>query len=94
MADELSYFNSVVWETTEHSTAKQTKNFKLVRTRWVISNKGDSESPDVRARLVACEINNGNYDSFFASTPPLEAKRMLVAECLAPLDTTWGGGNL
>ena len=42
-------------------------------------NKGEAESPDVRARLVACEVSTSSKkeDSFFASTPPLETKRML-----------------
>ena len=50
----------------------------FVRSRWVTCNKGDYSSPDVRARLVACEVNKGDrHDSFLASTPPLEAKRLL-----------------
>ena len=80
MAEEMTYFNRVVWQATDHSTAKHTADFKLVRTRWVITNKGDAEAPDVRARLVACEINDGKTDAYFASTPPLEAKRILFSE--------------
>ena len=47
--------------------------------RWVISNKGDRETPDVGARRFACEINTYKTDSFHASTPPLEAKRLLFS---------------
>ena len=55
-------------------------DYVLTRSRWVLCNKGDADSPDVRARLVACELNNGERnDMFAASTPPLEAKRMLFA---------------
>jgi hypothetical protein len=44
-------------------------------------NKGDSESPDCRARLVSCEINrDGKVDAFAASTPPLEAKKLLFSK--------------
>ena len=51
-----------------------------VRSRWVCCNKGDSVTPDIRCRLVACEVNkDGKQDSFFASTPPLEAKKFLFA---------------
>ena len=48
----------------------------------MLCNKGDAESPDVRARLVACEVNTSGTkeDSFFASTPPLEAKKLLFSE--------------
>ena len=53
---------------------------KTVRTRWVICNKSDDACPDIRARLVACELNTFSTDEYFASTPPLEAKRMLLSE--------------
>ena len=52
----------------------------FVRSRWVTSNKGDYANPDLRARLVACEVNKGDrQDAFYASTPPLEAKRILFS---------------
>ena len=70
MAEELAYFNDVVWEATEKSTAQATKDFKLIRTRWVVCNKADADSPDTRARLVACEIHDQTPDAYFASTPP------------------------
>ena len=54
---------------------------KLVRCRWVCCNKGDAQNPDVRARLVACEVNYGSKeDSFYDATPPLEAKKILFAK--------------
>ena len=42
-------------------------------------NKGDHTDPDCRARLVACEVNKGNTkeETFFASTPPLDAKKAI-----------------
>ena len=43
---------------------------KAIRTRWVITNNGDMAQPDVRARLVAQEINTHKSDEYFASTPP------------------------
>lgn len=43
-------------------------------------NKGDAERPDIRARLVACEVATEKSDAFFASTPPLEAKRLLLSQ--------------
>ena len=48
--------------------------------RWVLCNKGDEASPDVRARLVACEIARDKQSQFYASTPPLEAKRLLFSQ--------------
>ena len=60
--------------------AQATPDSKIIPSRWVLCNKGDSEHPDVRARLVGCEINTYKDDAFYASTPPLEAKRMLLSE--------------
>ena len=41
-------------------------------------NKGDGENPNYRSRFVAKECNTGNQDGLFASTPPLEAPRLLI----------------
>ena len=78
--EELNYFNDRVWEVDTKKNMYQVEGHVFVRSRWVCCNKGDSESPDIRCRLVACEINkDGKNDSFFASTPPLEAKKLLFA---------------
>ena len=47
-----------------------------------MANNGDSSEPDVRARLVGCEVNKGGerVDAFFASSPPLGAKRMMFCQ--------------
>ena len=51
---------------------------KVIKTRWVDTNKADERSPEIRCRLVAKEVkkrNNTEEESvnFFASTPRLEA---------------------
>ena len=81
MIDELSYFNDHVWQVSTMSQARADPDSKLVRTRWVLCNKGDEEEPDIRARLVACELNQGEetHGQFYAATPPLECKRMLFS---------------
>ena len=79
MCEEMSYFNSVVWELVETEKAKAENDFKLIRTRWVVSNKGDADSPDIRARLVACEVNQYKTDMFHASTLPPEANHIFVS---------------
>ena len=53
---------------------------KLIGTRWVDVNKGDSVNVDCRSRLVGREFNVGRDDALYASTPPLEALRMIVSE--------------
>ena len=47
-----------------------------------MANKGSTAEPDMRARLVGREVNKGgqNNDQFFASTPPLEAKKILFSQ--------------
>ena len=80
MAEELSYFNDIVWEATGHTKAKAADEFMLVRTRWVLCSTGGIEAPDVRARLVACEVNTSKSTEFLASTPPLEAKQLLFSD--------------
>ena len=81
MEDELNYFNEKVWRITTVEEMQKIPDHIVTRSRWVLCNKGDAESPDVRARLVACEINHGDKnDMFAASTPPLEAKRLLFAK--------------
>ena len=71
--EELSYFSEKeVWQIEDISTMKKIVDHVFVRSRWVICNKGDSVDPDMRARLVACEVNHGqNNDALYASTPPL-----------------------
>ena len=72
--DELDYFNDKVWQLSTVEEMKKVPDYILVRSRWVLCNKGDSSDPDVRAHLVSCEINiDGKHDAFAASTPPLEA---------------------
>ena len=62
----------------EEATADE--NGKILNGRWVLANKGDLASPDCRARYVACEIHTYEDSSFFAATPPLEAKRLLISQ--------------
>ena len=40
--DELDYSNSKVWEVADARAVMKDKASKLVRTRWVICNKGDT----------------------------------------------------
>ena len=58
-----------------------------VTVRWVETNKGDDEHPNVRSRLVAKEFNNKKCDDLFAGTPPVEAMRAIIsmAASLTPL---------
>lgn len=71
MEDELTYLNDKVWEIATKQEMDATDDYVFVRCRWVLCNKGDSAAPDVRARLVATEVNkDGKNHMFSASTPP------------------------
>ena len=50
-----------------------------IGTRWVDVNKGDTIHPEYRSRLVAQEIKTDKREDLFAATPPLEAKKLLMA---------------
>ena len=80
MVDELKYFNAKVWRGVATNGAHRTESMPI-RTRWVLCNKGDAAHPEIRARLVACEVKTFEYTTgaFAASTPPLEAKRILFS---------------
>ena len=77
--DELNYFNSKVWQLSTTEEMEKVPGHILVRSRWVLCNKGDAESPDVRARLEACELNKGDRnDAFSASTPSGREARSII----------------
>ena len=78
--EELNYFNDKVWVGVDIKQAQSDPVGKVISSRWVNCNKGDAANPDIRCRLVACEVNHQDDVSFYAATPPLEAKRLLFSE--------------
>ena len=51
----------------------------MIDVRWIDTNKGDWEDPNYRSRLVGREFNTAKDDSLYASTPPIEALRVIVS---------------
>ena len=80
MKEELEYLCDKVWVGVPLSEAQNDRNGKIIGSRWVNCNKNDINDPDVRCRLVAQEVNLHADESFYAATPPLEAKRILFSE--------------
>lgn len=78
--EELDYSGEKVWTMVPAEEAFKDPEANIVGSRWVICNKNDPSNPDVRARLVAREINTHAGHAFFAATPPLESKRMLFSQ--------------
>ena len=71
------------WQRVTRDEAARRGGRKPIATRWVDVNKGDSQSPDVRSRLVAKDFAGHRDDSFFAATPPLEALRLLISDMVS-----------
>jgi hypothetical protein len=75
--EELRYFKTKnVWDIVARSNAG---NRRIIGTRWICSNKGDTENPDIRCRLVCQEVKTYQTEDFFAATPPLETLRLIVS---------------
>ena len=67
-----------VWSKIKRSVAEK-RGWKIVKTKWIDTNKGDAKTPVYRSRFVAKEFNTGDADGLFAATPPLEALRTLLS---------------
>jgi hypothetical protein len=77
---EMKYFEKLrVYDKVDRSEIKKSGG-KLIGTRWVDVNKGDSVNVDCRSRLVGREFNVGRDDALYAATPPLEALRIIISE--------------
>lgn len=51
----------------------------LIDVKWIDINKDDQNNPRYRSRLVGREFNDYKDDSLYASTPPLEARRLVLS---------------
>ena len=51
-----------------------------MKGRWIDVNKGDSTNSKYRSRYVAKELNTGDEDGLFASTPPLPNLRLIISD--------------
>ena len=52
---------------------------KIIGTKWIVVNKGDIDKPNIRCRLAGKEFRTTPDDAPYASTPPLEALRLIVS---------------
>ena len=71
-AIEMELFEKMgVWAERLPRYVAKARGGKIIKGRWVDTNKGDSACP--RARFVAKEYNVGVDPTLYAATPPLEA---------------------
>ena len=54
---------------------------RVISTKWIDQNKGDSANPNYRARLVGREIKKDQRQDLFAATPPLESLKLVMSIC-------------
>ena len=54
-------------------------NGKMISVKWLDTNKGDRLNPNHRSRRVGRDYNQGKDDTLYASTPHLEALRLIVS---------------
>ena len=78
-AEEMAFFRKLgVYRRVPRSRVAEL-NGKMVSVKWLDTNKGDKNNPNHRSRLVARSFNQGKDDTLYASTPPLEAMRLIIS---------------
>jgi len=79
--DELKIIEELkVWEIRPIPECFDVTGTASITTRWVDTNKGDVDSPDVRCRLVGRELKAFHLrDDVFSATPPLMAVMFLFS---------------
>ena len=83
---ELEYIHAKpVWTKIPRSEARR-RGIRVIKARWIDINKGDIRLPVYRSRCVGKEFNTADQDGLFASTPPLEALRLLISDAATGFD--------
>ena len=74
-AREIEYVRrKPVWKKILRAVAVR-NGWKIIKVRWIDTNKGDDDNPLYRSRVVGKEFNDSELEGLFAATPPLEALR-------------------
>ena len=79
---EMDYFSEMKVYDQVPSSHLATAGGNIIGTMWIDTNKGDDDNPNVRCSLVGKEFRTGPDDALFASTPPLEALRLIISRAL------------
>ena len=85
---DIKYMEEMnVYTPCEHGAMKG-QGLTPIGTRWIFTNKGDTEHPFIRARLVAQQTKRTtnmdltNTSMTFAATPPVEGFRLLLSKAM------------
>lgn len=77
---EMGFFKTMgVYDRVPRSQQALTKG-NFIGTRWIDTNKGDFDNLRIRSRLFGKEFRTGRDDALYASTPPLEALRLVMSK--------------
>ena len=84
--EEMKFMSDLkVWKYASIADCIRCTRKKPLGLRWCDVNKGDNESPDVRARLVVQDVRSkstiavGDIAATFAATPPIECLRLILS---------------
>ena len=76
--EEIVYFKEMgVYDKVAIKEVYDVTGKAPIAVRWVDVNKGDSQNPKYRSRLVAKEFNTGVNHDLYAATPPSECLRLM-----------------
>ena len=79
--EEIQYFKDMnVYEKVDINECWCETGKAPIAVRWVDINKGDTQNPLYRSRLVAKEFNTGVKPELYAATPPSECLRMMISK--------------
>ena len=78
---ELEYVRRMnIYQKVPREEASQgTDRSKPIKVRWVDTNKGTKEQPNVRSRIVAMEFRRDHRPDLYSATPPLEVFKLMLA---------------
>ena len=77
--EEVGYMKrKLLWDEVSRSDAS---GHRIVSVKWVDTNKGTENKPEIRCRLVARDFRGADKDreDLFAATPPWELKKLLMS---------------
>ena len=71
--DDVNDWKPLTWDVAEKMGCK------VITTKWVDTNKGDTSRPIYRSRLVGREMKYDKRLDLFPATPPLETLKFLCS---------------
>ena len=90
--EEIGYMKSRgIWREVDVEECWRVTGKAPIGVRWVDTNKGSEERPEVRSRLVARDFRTKakrDQEDLFAATPPIEAGRLVLSRA-----ATWRVGR-